>query len=64
MPENMAALRSGALDVVQLFQPFAEELIASGEGHLWYAAADSRAVLLHELLRHDAARSPRNATRC
>ena len=30
----------GALDVVQLFQPFAEELIASGEGHLWYAAAD------------------------
>jgi NitT/TauT family transport system substrate-binding protein len=40
MPENMRALRSGALDVVQLFEPFAEELIASGEGHLWYAAAD------------------------
>jgi NitT/TauT family transport system substrate-binding protein len=40
MPDNMAALHSGALDVVQLFQPFAEELIASGEGHLWYAAAD------------------------
>ena len=32
-------MRSGALDVVQLFQPLAEELIASGEGHLWYAAA-------------------------
>jgi NitT/TauT family transport system substrate-binding protein len=40
MTENMAALRSGALDVVQLFQPLAEELIASGEGHPWYAAAD------------------------
>jgi len=39
MPENIGALRSGALDVVQLFQPLAEELIASGEGHLWYAAA-------------------------
>ena len=32
-------MRRGELDVVQLFQPFAEELIASGEGHLWYAAA-------------------------
>jgi NitT/TauT family transport system substrate-binding protein len=40
MPDNMSALRNGALDVVQLFQPVAEELIASGEGHLWYAAAN------------------------
>jgi NitT/TauT family transport system substrate-binding protein len=32
-------LRRGELDVVQLFQPFAEELIAAGEGHIWYAAA-------------------------
>lgn len=40
MPENMAALRGGTLDVVQLFQPFAEQLIAAGEGYLWYAAAD------------------------
>jgi NitT/TauT family transport system substrate-binding protein len=39
MPQNMAALRAGALDVVQLFQPLAEELIASSQGHLWYAAA-------------------------
>jgi NitT/TauT family transport system substrate-binding protein len=39
MADNAAALRRGELDVVQLFQPFAEELIASGEGHLWYAAA-------------------------
>ena len=40
MAENMMALRRGAVDVVQLFQPLAEELIASGAGHLWYAAAD------------------------
>jgi NitT/TauT family transport system substrate-binding protein len=40
MAENMLALRRGAVDVVQLFQPLAEELITSGIGHLWYAAAD------------------------
>jgi NitT/TauT family transport system substrate-binding protein len=39
MADNAAALRIGELDVVQLFQPFAEELIAAGEGHVWYAAA-------------------------
>src|SRR4051794_39908275 len=39
MGENMAALRSGNVDVVQLFQPLAEALIAEGAGHLWYAAA-------------------------
>jgi NitT/TauT family transport system substrate-binding protein len=40
MAENAAALRAGTLDAVQLFQPYAEELIASGAGHVWYAAAD------------------------
>ena len=39
MADNMAALRAGAVDVVQLFEPLAEELIAEGCGHLWYAAA-------------------------
>jgi NitT/TauT family transport system substrate-binding protein len=39
MAENMAALRRGELDVVQLFEPFAEELISAGEGHLWHAAS-------------------------
>ena len=39
MSENMAALRAGRADVVQLFQPLAEALIAEGSGHLWYAAA-------------------------
>ena len=40
MAENAASLRTGGLDAVQLFQPYAEELIASGDGHIWYAAAD------------------------
>jgi NitT/TauT family transport system substrate-binding protein len=40
MAENAAALRAGSLDAVQLFQPYAEELVASGAGHVWYAAAD------------------------
>jgi NitT/TauT family transport system substrate-binding protein len=39
MAENAAVLRAGELDAVQLFQPYAEELIASGAGHVWYAAA-------------------------
>jgi NitT/TauT family transport system substrate-binding protein len=39
MGENVAALERGDLDVVQLSQPLAEDLIASGAGHLWYAAA-------------------------
>lgn len=39
MAENAQALREGRVDAVQLFQPFAEELLSSGAGHLWYAAA-------------------------
>ena len=39
MAENMAALRAGTVDVIQVFQPLAEELIEEGSGHLWYAAA-------------------------
>ena len=39
MAENEAALRAGAVDAIQVFQPYAERLIASGAGHLWHAAA-------------------------
>jgi NitT/TauT family transport system substrate-binding protein len=39
MADNMAALRAGTVDVVQLFQPLVEDLLADGSGHLWYAAA-------------------------
>src|SRR5262245_10945778 len=39
MGDNCAALRAGTVDVVQVFQPYAQELLASGSGHVWYAAA-------------------------
>jgi len=40
MADNAAALRSGRLDAIQVFQPYAEELLQSGAGHLWSAAAN------------------------
>jgi NitT/TauT family transport system substrate-binding protein len=39
MADNAASLRDGKLDAVQLFQPYVEELVAAGAGHIWYAAA-------------------------
>lgn len=39
MPENVAALAAGDADVIQLFQPFAEQVLREGAGHLWYAQA-------------------------
>ena len=39
MAQNAALLRSGDIEVVQLFQPFVEELVEDGAGHIWYAAA-------------------------
>ncbi len=40
MAQNAAALRDGRIDAVQVFQPYAEALLASGAGHVWYAAAN------------------------
>jgi NitT/TauT family transport system substrate-binding protein len=40
MAGNAAALRDGKLDAVQVFEPYAEELLAAGAGHIWYAAAN------------------------
>ncbi len=40
MAVNAAALLAGELDAVQVFQPHAEDLLTSGGGFLWYAAAD------------------------
>ena len=39
MPENVEALANDKADVIQLFQPFAEQVLSSGAGHLWYAQA-------------------------
>lgn len=38
MADSQAALTAGTADVVQLFQPYAEELLRRG-CHVWYAAA-------------------------
>lgn len=40
MSSNVAALRRGEVDAVQVFQPFAEELIEQRDGDIWYAAAE------------------------
>jgi len=39
MPENVKALRTGEVDVIQIFQPYVEHALAGGVGHIWYAAA-------------------------
>jgi NitT/TauT family transport system substrate-binding protein len=39
MAENVAALRAGRVDVIQVFEPFASQLLADGAAYLWYAAA-------------------------
>ncbi|MED5580067.1 MAG: ABC transporter substrate-binding protein [Nitrospinota bacterium] len=39
MPENVAALAAGDTDVVQLFQPFVEQVLIENVGHIWYAQA-------------------------
>ena len=39
MAENSAALRAGEVDIIQVFEPYAQELLAEGVGYLWYAAS-------------------------
>ena len=39
MDENASALRSGEVDVIQLFEPHVESLLREGAGHIWYAGA-------------------------
>lgn len=44
MGGNVAALRDGKLDVIQVFEPYADDLLASGDGHLWHAFATRGAI--------------------
>jgi NitT/TauT family transport system substrate-binding protein len=39
MADNVALLRAGEVDIVQVFEPFAQQVVEAGVGHLWYAAA-------------------------
>ncbi len=36
MAENARALEHGEIDVVQLFEPYAERLVSGGRGHVWH----------------------------
>ncbi len=40
MAENVAALRRGEVDVVQIFEPFVAELLEDSDYRVWYAQAD------------------------
>src|ERR671919_2454265 len=39
MAENVAALKAGDVDVIQVFEPFPSLLLAEGAAHIWYEAA-------------------------
>jgi NitT/TauT family transport system substrate-binding protein len=39
MPDNLAALRAGTLDVVQVFEPFVAQALQGGLGKIVYAAS-------------------------
>jgi NitT/TauT family transport system substrate-binding protein len=65
MPENLVALRAGDIDVMQAFQPFVEQALEEGVGHLWYAAA-SRGLTAYTALyttREVMARDPESLLR-
>ncbi len=44
MAENVEALGRGDVDVIQVFEPFVETLLAGGRGHIWHAAAERGAT--------------------
>ena len=39
MGDNTNAQRTGSVDVVQVFEPFADDLVAPGHGYVWHRAA-------------------------
>ena len=60
MAENVAALRSGEADVIQVFQPYAAQVLHEGAGHVWYAQAGRGPVAYTSLntTRQFAERNP------
>jgi NitT/TauT family transport system substrate-binding protein len=44
MAANVERLRAGDVDVIQVFQPFAQQLIEAGAGHVWHVAASRGAA--------------------
>ncbi len=53
MADNAQALLAGEVDVVQVFQPYVEELVEQG-CHIWYAAADRGLCSYTTLYARDA----------
>jgi NitT/TauT family transport system substrate-binding protein len=39
MTENLSALGEGRIEAAQFFEPFVEQALASGKGHMWYPAS-------------------------
>ena len=39
MPENLSALSERRIEAAQFFEPVVQQALASGSGHLWYAAS-------------------------
>jgi NitT/TauT family transport system substrate-binding protein len=65
MPTNLAALCAGDIDMMQAFQPFVEQAVEAGVGHIWYAAA-SRGLTAYTSLyttRQCLAREPESLLR-
>jgi NitT/TauT family transport system substrate-binding protein len=44
MAVNAESLRAGKIDVIQIFEPFVEQLVSDSVGHIWYAAANRGAT--------------------
>ena len=40
MPENVSALTAGETDVIQIFQPYVEQILSQNLGHIWYSQAN------------------------
>ena len=59
MAENVAALRSGEADVIQVFHPFGGRLVYEGAAHVWYAAAN-RGLVSYTTLNTTSAFAMRN----
>ena len=59
MAENVAALRSGEADVIQVFHPYAGGLLKEGTAHVWYAAA-TRGPVSYTTLNTTRAYAERN----
>ena len=59
MGENVAALRSGEADVIQVFQPFGAALVHERAAHVWYAAA-SRGLVSYTTLNTTRAFAEKN----